>query len=215
MKVTLVGATTICGRISPAGYGSLLDRRRLEETRDKTGASIMGANTLRTENPEMRGAKGTFTPGRMRAIISRSGLIPLIDKKLFKHGPQPFVFTGENNVFALQNKLAGKAHVVSLPQGPYGLSLQAALDFFAVRGVESVLIEGGAQLNYAALAEGVVDEILLTIMPFVSGEQGATAFAEGPQYLGDPFLELEMLSSTPVSTGELFLHYRVKKIEQF
>ena len=215
MKVILVGATTICGRISPAGHGSLLDRRRLEETRDKTGASILGANTLRTENPEMRGTNGTFSPGRMRAVITRSGLIPVLDKKLFKHGPQPFVFTGEDNIFTLRNKLEGKAKVVSLPEGPYGLSLQTALDFFADRGVSSVLIEGGAQLNYAALAEGVVDEILLTIMPFVSGEQGATAFAEGPQYLGDPFLELEMLSSTPVSTGELFLHYRVKKIEQF
>jgi riboflavin biosynthesis pyrimidine reductase len=116
-------------------------------------------------------------------------------------------------MFALQNKLEGKAQVVSLPEGPYGLSLQAAIDFFADRGLESVLIEGGAQLNYAALAEGVVDEILLTIMPFISGEQGAAAFADGPKLLGEPFLELEMLSSRPVSSGELFLHYRVKRME--
>jgi riboflavin biosynthesis pyrimidine reductase len=166
----------------------------------------MGANTLRTGNPEMLGTKGILSPGRMRAIISRSGSIPVIDKKLFRHGPQPFVFTGEDNMFALQNKLEG-------PEGPYGLSLQAAIDFFADRGLESVLIEGGAQLNYAALAEGVVDEILLTIMPFISGEQGAAAFADGPKRLGEPFLELEILSSIPVSSGELFLHYRVKRME--
>ena len=213
MKVILIGATTVCGRIGPVGYGSLLDRHRLEEIRDKTQASIMGANTLRTGNPEMLGTKGILSPGRMRAIISRSGSIPVIDKKLFRHGPQPFVFTGEDNMFALQNKLEGKAQVVSLPEGPYGLSLQAAIDFFADRGLESVLIEGGAQLNYAALAEGVVDEILLTIMPFISGEQGAAAFADGPKLLGEPFLELEMLSSIPVSSGELFLHYRVKRME--
>jgi riboflavin biosynthesis pyrimidine reductase len=91
--------------------------------------------------------------------------------------------------------------------------LQAALDIFAGRGVESLLIEGGAQLNYAALAEGVVDEILLTILPFVSGEHGDPAFADGPKYLGDPFLELELLSSEPVSTGELFLRYRIKKMK--
>jgi 2,5-diamino-6-(ribosylamino)-4(3H)-pyrimidinone 5'-phosphate reductase len=194
------------------GHGSLLDRRRLEETRDKTQASIMGANTLRIENPEMRGTNGTLSLDRIRAIISLSGLIPVTDKKLYNHGPKPVVFTSKDSIFALQGKLKGKAQVVSLPEGPHGLSLQAALDFFADRGVESVLIEGGSQLNYAALAEGVVDEILLTIMPFVSGEHESTAFVEGPKYLGDPFLELELLSSEPVSTGELFLHYRVKKM---
>ncbi len=213
MKVILAAATTICGRISPAGYGSLLDRRRLEETRDNTGASIMGANTLRTENPEMRGTNGTLSPDRIRAIISLSGLIPVTGKKLFDHGPKPVIFTGEENISALQDRLKDKARVLSLPEGPHGLSLQAALDIFAGRGVESVLIEGGAQLNYAALAEGVVDEILLTIMPFVSGEHGGPAFADGPKYLGDPFLELELLSSEPGSTGELFLHYRIKKME--
>jgi riboflavin biosynthesis pyrimidine reductase len=169
------------------GYGSLLDRRRLEETRDNTGASIMGANTLRTENPEMRGTNGTLSPDRIRAIISRSGLIPVTGKKLFDHGPQPVIFTGEENMSALQDRLKDKARVLSLPEGPHGLSLQAALDIFAGRGVESLLIEGGAQLNYA--------------------------FADGPKYLGDPFLELELLSSEPVSTGELFLRYRIKKME--
>ena len=213
MKVILVSATTICGRISPVGHGSLLDRRRLEEIRDKTGASIMGANTLRTENPEMRGTNGILSPDRIRSVISRSGLIPVTDKKLFEHGPKPVVFTAEGNIFALQSKLKGKAHVASLPAGPHGLSLQAALDFFTDRGVESVLIEGGAQLNYAALAEGVVDEILLTIMPFVSGKHNTAAFADGPKHLGDPFLELDLLSSEPVSTGELFLHYRIRSVE--
>ena len=172
----------------------------------------MGANTLRSGNPEMRGSKGALSPGRMRAVISRSGLIPVKDKKLFRQGPRPFVFTGEDNIVALEKRLEGKARVVSLPDGPYGLSLHAVLDFFAGRGVESLLIEGGGQLNYAALAEGVVDEILLTVMPFVSGEQAAAAVADGPELLGDPFLGREMLSSTPVSTGELFLHYRIKQM---
>ena len=31
--------------------------------------------------------------------------------------------------------------------------------------------------------------------------------------LAIPFLELELLSGEPVSTGELFLHYRIKKME--
>ena len=211
MRVILVGATTICGKISPAGYGSLLDRRRLEDIRDKTHASIMGANTLRLENPEMRGTNGTLQPDRIRSIISQCGSIPIEGKKLFRHGPQPIVFTSRENFSAVQGKIKDKAQVVSLPQGPYGLSLPAATDFLAEKGVESLLIEGGAKLNYSALAQGVVDEILLTIIPFISGEQNGPAFADGPKYLGNPFLELELLSCESVSTGEVFLHYRTKR----
>jgi 2,5-diamino-6-(ribosylamino)-4(3H)-pyrimidinone 5'-phosphate reductase len=213
VKVILVGATTICGRISPVGHGSLLDRRRLEEIRDKTHASIMGANTLRLENPEMRGTNGTLPPDRIRSIITQSGSIPTAGKKLFKHGPKPVVFTAKENIFAVQGKLKDTAQVISLPEGEHGLSLQAAIDFLAENGVESLLIEGGAQLNYSALAQGLVDEILLTIMPFISGEQNGPAFADGPECLGDPFLKFELLSCEPVSTGELFLHYRSKRTE--
>ena len=212
MKVILVGAATICGKISPAGYGSLLDRRRLEEARDKTQASIMGANTLRTENPEMRGTNGSLRPDRIRSVISRSGVIPVEGKKLFMHGPKPVVFTSADNTAVVRKKIKDKARVVALPESPKGLSLEAALDFFKENQVESLLIEGGARLNYSALAQGVVDEIFLTIMPFVSGDRNASAFAEGPESLGDPFLEFELISCEPVSTGELFLHYRNKKL---
>jgi riboflavin biosynthesis pyrimidine reductase len=77
--------------------------------------------------------------------------------------------------------------------------------------VASLLIEGGARLNYAALEEGLVDEIHLTLAPFVSGDRDSAALADGPRPLGDPFLALELVSSEPLASGELFLHYRVPK----
>ncbi|MGW8287556.1 MAG: RibD family protein [Desulfobulbales bacterium] len=211
MKVILIGAVTICGRISPTGYGSLLDRRRLEEARDKTGASIIGANTLRLDDPEMRGTNGALKPDRLRAVITGSGNIPVADKNLFNHGPRPIIFSGRGKIKTLQDRLQGKAEIVLLPEGDYGLSLQTAIAFLADRGVGAILLEGGARLNYAALAEGIVDEILLTVMPYISGKQGAASLADGPQLLGNPFLQLELLKAEPVLTGELFLHYRINK----
>jgi len=185
-----------------------LDRRRLEDARDNTQASLLGANTLRIGDPEMRGTDGRLRPDRIRSIISKSGEVPSEGKKLFMHGPKPFVFTSADNQTVLQEKLKNAAQVVALPNSPYGLSLQAAADFFSGKGVESLLIEGGGRLNYSALAQGVVDEILLTILPFVSGNRNAPAFADGPKSLGNPFLEFDLISCEPVSTGEVFLHYR-------
>ena len=211
MKVILIGAVTICGKIGPVLTGSRLDRRRLEDARDKTQASLLGANTLRIGDPEMRETEGRLRPDRMRAVISGSAAVPLEGKKFFRHGPKPIVFTAEEKNAALKEKLREVAEVVALPQGVGGLSLRAALDFFKKREVRSLLIEGGGRLNYLALAQGVVDEILLTITPFISGDRNAPAFVDGPEKLGEPFLEFELISCEPVSTGEVFLHYRSKR----
>jgi riboflavin biosynthesis pyrimidine reductase len=208
VKVTLVGASTLCGRISPAGLGSLLDRRRLEEARDMTQASIMGANTLRADNPEMRGTNGNLPEERIRAIISRSGSIETEGKKLFQHGPRPVVFTAAENVLLAKKNLRGMARVIPLPETEHGLSVHAALEFLTEHGAGSVLIEGGAKLNYTALAEGVVDDILLTILPYISGDSNSPTFAQGPNQLGEPFMEFSLEACETVSTGEVFLHYR-------
>jgi diaminohydroxyphosphoribosylaminopyrimidine deaminase/5-amino-6-(5-phosphoribosylamino)uracil reductase len=111
----------------------------------------------------------------------------------------------------LSQQLAGQAKVLPLASGIQGLSVTDAIEQLGELGAESVLIEGGGRLNYAALAEGIVDEIYLTIIPSVSGEKEGVSLADGPRLLGQPFLPLEMLSCEPVSSGELFLHYWVKR----
>jgi len=211
LRVVLISAATICGRISPPGHGSILDRRRLESARSETGASLMGAGTLRIDDPEMRCMDGELPEMRIRAVITGSGQIPVADRKLFIKGPRPVVFTSQAMSESLSQQLAGRAMVLPLASGIHGLSVAAAIEQLGELGADSVLIEGGGRLNYAALAEGIVDEIYLTIMPFVSGNKEGTALAEGPEFLGQPFLPLEMLSSEAVSSGEVFLHYRVKR----
>jgi riboflavin biosynthesis pyrimidine reductase len=171
----------------------------------------MGASTLRSEDPEMRGMDGHLPDKRIRSIITESGQIPVANRKLFSKGPRPVVFTAEKTAQELTKRLAGCARIEILGPGPQGLSVASAIDKLAQMGVSSVLIEGGGTLNYAALAEDIVDEIYLTVMPYVSGEKKGVSLADGPKLLGQPFLPLDMLSCEQVSTGEVFLHYRVKK----
>lgn len=209
MKVTMIAATTLCGRISPAPLGSRQDRLLLEEMRDATGASLMGGGTLRQADPVMAGTTGV-DPRRIRAFVTLSGDIPPVDeRRVFGQGPAPLVFTSAAGRPALEERTRGRAEVIALPPGPTGLSLAAALTVLADRGVKSLLVEGGARLNYAALAEKVVDEILLTITPQISGDSGAAGLADGPRPLAAPFLMLEPLSCELQSSGEIFTRYRI------
>jgi 2,5-diamino-6-(ribosylamino)-4(3H)-pyrimidinone 5'-phosphate reductase len=211
VQVSIICVTSLCGRIGPGLVGSWADRARLEEMRAQTDASLIGAGTLRGGDAEMRGPGGRLAPERVRAVITASGDIPLDDRSLFRCGPAPVVFTGYAGEARLEARLEGRARVILLPEGPQGLSLRAAVDELGRLGAERILIEGGAGLNYAALSEGVVDEVCLTLAPKISGERGAVSLADGPSPLGSPFLALQLVESEVVCTGEVFLRYRVAK----
>lgn len=207
MRVFLIAAITLCGRISPAGMGSKFDRMRLEELRAKTDASLMGAETLRVDDAEMRGPGGRLDPQRLRAVITGSGRIPS-SLHLFSNPPAPVIFTAVKEVAALENDLAGKALVKGIAPGAHGLSVKDAIGELAAMGARSVLIEGGGRLNYAALAEDVVDELYLTLTPFVSGDIRASTLADGDGALGNPFLCFTLVTAETMPTGEVFLHYQ-------
>ena len=209
MKVFLICITTACGRITPGNIGSPKDRRHLEDMRMMTDASLLGAGTLREGDPEMRGTGGIIPKNRIRAVITMSGKIPVEGRRLFQMGPPPVVFTSRDHVPSLGKALGHRARVVSLPEGTHGLSVGAAISDLGRMGARTVLIEGGAMLNYAALSEGVVDEIYLTIAPKLSGEEGAASLADGPRHLGEPFLSLKLLECHTAETGEVFLRYKV------
>ncbi len=209
MKVFLICITTACGRITPGNIGSPKDRRHLEDMRMTTDASLLGAGTLREGDPEMRGTGGIIPKNRIRAVITMSGRIPVEGRRLFQMGPPPVVFTSSDHVPSLGKTLGHKARVVSLPEGIHGLSVGAAISDLGRMGARTVLIEGGAMLNYAALSEGVVDEIYLTIAPKLSGEEGAASLADGPRHLGEPFFSLKLLECHTAATGEVFLRYKV------
>ncbi|MBI5557807.1 MAG: RibD family protein [Deltaproteobacteria bacterium] len=208
VRVIMIAAITLCGRISPAPVGSGLDRRFLEKMRDESDASLMGCGTLRRDNPEMRGS-GEGWRHRLRAFITASGHVPLREKAVFARGPAPLVFTGPNLVDTLGVLLAGKAEVLALPAGSGGLSIGGAIAELGRRGARSVLLEGGSLLNYHALRQRVVDEIMVTITPQLSGDENGATLADGPTPLGAPFLPLGLVSCRQEATGEIFARYQI------
>ncbi len=210
-RVIIISATTLCGRLGKGFKGSPVDRRFLEEMRDNTDASLIGAGTLRENQVRFCGTDGKPAKDRIRAIISWSGEFPVEEREIFFHGPAPIVFTSARRSIELQSSLQGKATVKDLPEvDPGVLDLSAAIEHISNLGAKTLLIEGGASLNYHALAQRVATEIMVTICPFIHGEKGVQSLAEGPTALGNPALNLTLLNSrTSIESGEVFLHYSI------
>lgn len=95
--------------------------------------------------------------------------------------------------------------LVVVESGPGGrVDLPALLRGLRGEGVRALLCEGGPTLHGALQAEGLVDELFLTIAPKLSGGREAPRILEGalPEVVG---LELAWLLE---SDGELFARYR-------
>jgi dihydrofolate reductase len=73
------------------------------------------------------------------------------------------------------------------------------------RGMSEVLVAGGGQLAGSFMADGLIDELYLTIAPLVLG-QGIHLF-EHVDFRRD----LELMESRNISEHEVQLHYAVRK----
>ena len=211
MKVSIIAIETLCGRITPASFGSKRDRRFLESARERTDASLIGAGSLRDGDPEFRIGHGLIPGKRIRAIITNSGDLPK-DRSIFKKGPRPVILCPEKIFSELKERFSKRAEVIPLPEKREGiLDLKAALSFFEKRGAKSLLIEGGGKLNYYAIKQGVAQELLITLSPKLIGSLKERCMVYGSEPLGTPFLDLDLKSFEVIlETGEIFLRYRIR-----
>jgi dihydrofolate reductase len=72
------------------------------------------------------------------------------------------------------------------------------------RGYEKAALGGGASVYGAFLAEGLVDDIYLTVEPVLFGK-GV------PLATGFDRIDLELIDSVPLGEQGVLLHYKVKK----
>lgn len=207
MKVYIIAAATVCGKIGPGLISTASDRLHLETWRERTDASLMGASTLRNGEPEMRSLEGRLLPTRMRCIITQRGDIP-VQRRIFDSAPKPLIFTSETHAQLLTNRLQSRAEVLSLPHYDHGqnLSLKDALKILKTRGARSLLIEGGGTLNYEALRQRVAHELILTILPQIDGSKASIPLFNGPIPLK---IQLNLLEMKHGEHQEIFARYEI------
>ena len=172
---------TVDGRIASSTRYSLLSCRydfaRLQLLRGAADAVMVGANTALIDDPSLRKRLMPRSARYYRVVVDGLLRIPPT-LKLAGSRPQTIVFTGVDDwrkIRLLESK-GVRVHVV----GRDGrVDLQEAMRVLAEEyGVERLLVEGGGTLNYSMLREKLVDEVRLTVTPYV--------FAGGVSVFSDP-----------------------------
>ncbi|MBX3465900.1 MAG: RibD family protein [Planctomycetes bacterium] len=218
-RVVLVAASSLDGKLSTVGrapvtWTSRADRARLFERRDAADALLVGAATIRAEDPpllptpERRAARAAAgrAPNPLRVVVSRSldlpvarALTPAPDAPVLVLGPAPGSGVPDERARALTARGLEILPVLGAPD-----DLARALEALAARGVREVACEGGGALNAAMLAQGLVDEVHLTVCPVLLGGAAAPTLVDGP---GLPALARARLLECRAVGDEVFLTY--------
>lgn len=207
--VQLKAAATLDGRIASDGGESRwitgpAAREVGHRLRDAADAVLVGSGTLLADDPALT----TRIPGGRDAlpVVLDGALRCPATARLLSAGRRPLLLASEDALASAEGAArasALNADVVAIPRVSDGrLSLPAALTELHRRGVQSLLVEGGARVHRAFLDAGLVDRIELFLAPRVLA--GGPGWVAGPGYplAGSPGFRL--ISVAPVG-GDLHL----------
>jgi diaminohydroxyphosphoribosylaminopyrimidine deaminase/5-amino-6-(5-phosphoribosylamino)uracil reductase len=176
--VTYKAAVTLDGKVAAAGgdarWISCLDSRRaVHELRARVDAVMVGAGTVRRDDPELtvRLAEGRDP---VRVVITRHGELPSGARVLATARRTPTVVVAEE-VTEAARRLLGARGAELLEVGDGGLP--AALRGLAERGLLDILFEGGPTLAGELLAADLIDRMLLFVAPLIVGRGAPDLFA--------------------------------------
>jgi 5-amino-6-(5-phosphoribosylamino)uracil reductase len=186
--VTLSCATSIDGYLDRADPPRLMlsneaDFDRVDDVRARNDAILVGARTVRRDNPRLlvrslarqarREVAGlTSTPWKVTVTASgeldpRAAFFTAGDTEKLVYCPTP-------QAGRIRRRIGHDAIVVGLGNDVKMADLVADL---ADRGIRELMVEGGATVHTQFLAENLVDELHLAVAPTFVGDPRAPRFA--------------------------------------
>jgi diaminohydroxyphosphoribosylaminopyrimidine deaminase/5-amino-6-(5-phosphoribosylamino)uracil reductase len=182
--VTLKVAMTLDEKIADAaGRGkkqsvtwitSRESRAEVQRMRHAADALLTGIGTVLADDPRLTDRTGKPRRRRLvRAVLDSRLRMPLKSKLVKSARRDVLVFTTASIRSARARALSrAGVEIVRVAERNGRPELRAVIEELGRREMLSVMIEGGAQVNGAALAEGVVDKVMLFYAPKMFGGAG-------------------------------------------
>ena len=178
---------SIDGYIDGAGESRLLlsndlDFDRVDRVRAGVDAILVGATTVRNDNPRLlvrdpERRKARLQQGLpehpVKVTVTRRGRLDRSQRFFADDGSQKLVYAHSEVASGVDSRLDGTGEVVD---GGAPVRMGDLARDLHRRGVRRLMVEGGAAVHTQFLAEDLVDELQLVVAPFFIGQPGARRF---------------------------------------
>jgi diaminohydroxyphosphoribosylaminopyrimidine deaminase/5-amino-6-(5-phosphoribosylamino)uracil reductase len=199
--ITLKSAMTLDGKIAPARIdrpirdsdefsGTWITdeaaRAHVHQLRHQSDAILVGVDTIRSDNPQLTDRSGRPRRRPLLRVILDSHLRLPIEARLTrsvvaeqKKDVVIFCSSPDEQKIIRFEELGIRVEKVTDLDRKGRPDIRAVLRRLGELEITSLLIEGGATVNWAALTSHVVDKVFFYYAPKISGRRGAVPFAAG------------------------------------
>ena len=200
-----------------AAISSARDRERVDRLRADSDAIMVGSRTLHDEDPKLtvksevlraeRVARGLPENPAKVAVASQLTLKPQC--RFLTAGPaRRLLFTTAWTGDAELARLRRAGAEVFVQQGDQ-VDVEQVLVALKDIGIERLMVEGGATLNFELLSLGAVDELTVYIAPTIFGGETAPTLAGGGGLSDRGPIRLDLQKAEQWDDGRVLLHYTV------
>ncbi len=210
LHIILSSAISIDGKIATFTGDSKLSSQkdiiRLHRLRSRVDAILIGKNTVDRDNPllTVRYVKGK---NPTRIILDSQGKISRNSKILQTCGKIPTIIGVSKSITQKNLNELKKFPIEIIVTGKRSVNVKTFLKKLVKKGIKTILVEGGGTINWEFIRNGLFDEILITVSPFVIGGTNAVSFVEGKGFAKitkSPKLKLKSIKRLE---NHLLLHY--------
>ena len=202
-------------RRTGAAISSPRDKERVDRLRAEADAVMVGGRTLLDEDPKLtvksealRGErlKRGLSPNPIKVgVVSEAALRP--DSQFLSSGPAKVVIfttrrTSKDHVSLLES-LGVEVYVDDSEK----VNLAEAMETLKQIGVNRLMVEGGATLNFELLRLGLVDEVTAYVAPMIFGGASAPSMAGGSGLERSDAIPMKLVSADAWEDGGVLLKY--------
>ncbi|MGH2839655.1 MAG: RibD family protein [Gaiellaceae bacterium] len=168
------------------------DFDRVDAVRASCDAVLVGAATVRIDNPRLlvrsqarrdeRTARG-LAPSPMKVTVTRRAELDARADFFTVGAAEKLVYCASPRVLDARRRLGPVATVVD---GGDTVEMRTLSTDLAARGVERLMVEGGATVHTQFLTEDLVDELQLAVAPVFVGDSEAPRFVRDGSFPWNP-----------------------------
>lgn len=209
--VIMNAGMTLDGKIAAISGDSAIsskeDLERVHRIRKSVDAIMVGINTVLADDPRLSVHKiKTKKKNPLRVVVDSNARTPL-DARMFKEEGRTVVAVSLKADEERVRRLKGRAEVVVC--GSEKVNLKCLMKKLYKMGVKRLLLEGGGNLNWGMLKEGLIDEVSVAVAPRIVGGKDAVSLVEGEGFLTiKEGVKLRLLAHYPLG-DDLILEYKV------
>lgn len=217
-------AMTVDGKIDTfqrlgAAISSQRDKERVDRLRADADAVMVGGRTLLDEDPKLtvkseelraeRVARG-LSPHPMKVgVVTRATL--KADSHFLNAGPADIVIFTTRRTSKRYLSLLTSRRVDVYVDDAEKVDLQRALATLKDLGIQRLMVEGGARLNFELMRLGLVDEVTAFIAPMIFGGESAPTMAAGSGLERSAAVPLRLIKVEHWEDGGVLLKYHFER----